>query len=97
MYTRLHHVFANGGDCAEGVVMEDRAPTTIASESVYRRTVGRPRKYACSWFAANKRIYLTEETLEKLRSVKTRDGLGSDDAAIQHLIKCYERLCAVER
>ena len=29
----------------------------------------------CAWFTANKRIYLTEETLEKLRTVKTRDGL----------------------
>ena len=61
--------------------MEDCSPTTFASDSVYRRTVGRPRKYACAWFTANKRIYLTEETLEKLRTVKTRDGLGSDDAA----------------
>ena len=55
--------------------MEDCSPTTFASDSVYRRTVGRPRKYACAWFTANKRIYLTEETLEKLRTVKTRDGL----------------------
>ena len=94
---RWHHVFANGGDCAERVVMEDRALTTFASESVYRRTVGRPRKYACSWFAVNKRIYLAEETLEKLRSVKTHDGFGSDDATVQHLVKCYERLRAVER
>ena len=56
--------------------MEDRAPTTFASDSVYRRTVGRPRKFACSWLAGNKRIYITEETLEetleKLRAVKTR-------------------------
>ena len=55
--------------------MEDCSPTTFASDSVYQRTVGRPRKYACAWFTANKRIYLTEETLEKLRTVKTRDGL----------------------
>ena len=38
-----------------------------------------------------------EETLEKLRTVKMRDGLGSDDAAVRHLIKCYEHLCATER
>ena len=77
--------------------MEDRAPTTFASDSVYRRTVGRPRMFACSWFAANKRIYITEETLEKLRAVKTRDGLGSDDAVVLHLIQRHERLCTIER
>ena len=89
--------FANGGSCVEKVVMEDRGSTTFTSDSVYRRTVGRPRKYACSWFVVNKRIYLTEETLEKWRTVKTHNGLGSDDAAVQHLIKCYERLYAIER
>ena len=77
--------------------MEDRVPTTFGSDGIYRRTVGRPRKYACSWFAANKRIYLTEETLSKLRAVKTCDSLGSDDAVVQHLLKCYERLCAIDR
>ena len=77
--------------------MEDNVSTNFDSESVYRRTVGRPRKYTCPWFAANKRIYVTQDTLEKLRAVKTRDGLGSDDAAVQHLLKCYERLCAIER
>ena len=86
--------FANGGGCVEKVVMEDRGLTTF---TFYRRTVGRPRKYACSWFVVNKRIYLTEETLEKWRTVKTCDGLGSDDAAVQHLIKCYECLYAIER
>ena len=77
--------------------MEDRTPTTFASGSVYRRTVGRPRKFAGSWFAANKRIYITEETLEKLRVVKTHDGLGSDDAVVLHLIQRHERLCTIER
>ena len=38
-----------------------------------------------------------EEMLDKMRSVKTCNGLGSDDTAVQHLIKCYEDLCAVER
>ena len=35
MYTWLHHIFANGGDCAERVVMEDHAPTTFTSESIF--------------------------------------------------------------
>ena len=79
-------------------MMEGHAPpTTFPTNSAYRRTVGRPRKYSGSWFAVNKRIYLTEKTLEKLRSVKTHSGLGSDDAAVQHLLKCYERLCSIER
>ena len=48
---REHDVFANGGNCTERVLMEDRIPTTFGSDRIYRRTVGRPRKYACSWFA----------------------------------------------
>jgi len=76
-------------------MMEGLAPpTTFPTDSAYRRTV---EKYSGSWFAANKRIYLTEETLKKLRSVKTCGGLGSDDAAVRHLLKCYERLCSIER
>lgn len=98
MHTRLDHVLqmaAHGGSL--DVRAEDSASITFASESVFRRTAGRPRKYACSWFAANKRIYISSETLEKLRAVKARSGLGSDDAVVLHLIQRHEHLCTIER
>lgn len=76
-------------------------PTTyIASpfrESAFRQRAGWPRKYEGSWFSANKRIYLAELTLEKLRAIKSSYRLGSDDAAVQHLIARHEYLCAMER
>ena len=66
-------------------------------ESVFWHRAGRPRKYKGSWFSANKRIYLAELTLEKLRAIKSSYRLGSDDAAVQHLIARHECLCATER
>lgn len=47
--------------------------TNIASpfcKSVFWQIAGRLNKYAGTWIVANKRIYLTEGTLEKLRVIK---------------------------
>lgn len=80
--------------------LEGRSTTNIASpfrESVFRQRAGRPRKYEGSWFSANQRIYLAELTLKRLRAIKSSYRLGSDDAAVQHLITRHEYLCAMER
>ena len=71
--------------------------TNIASpfcESIFRQRVGRPRKYEG---LCNKRIYLAELTLEKLRTIKSSNRLGSDNAAVQHLIARHEYLCTMDR
>ena len=92
IYARAFHYLhtckqmAGGGHGAWCVDLESRPTTHIASqfrEPAFRQRAGRPRKYEGSWFSANKRIYLTELTLEKLRAIKSSCRLGSDDAAVQ--------------
>ena len=91
---------ADGGNGAWCGDLEGRSTTYITSQfrkSAFRQKAGRPRKYEGSWFSANKRIYLAELTLEKLRAIKSFYRLGSDDAAVQHLIARHEYLCAMEK
>ena len=77
-----------------------RSTTDVSSllcVSAFRQRAGRPRKYEGSWFSSNKRIYLAEPTLKKLRAIKSLYGLSSDDGVVQYLIGRHEYLCAMER
>ena len=49
-------------------------PIDISSpfyESAFQQRAGRPRKYKDSWFFGNKRIYLTQLMLNKLKAIKS--------------------------
>ena len=41
-------------------------------ESGYRKRVGQPNKFGSSWFSVNRRIYIHESTLFKLREINDR-------------------------
>ena len=66
-------------------------------ESGYRKRVGQPNKFGGSWFSVNRRIYIHESTLFKLREIKDQNSLSSDDEVFQYLIMRHDYLCLVER
>ena len=49
------------------------------------------------WFSVNRRIYIHESTLFKLREIKDQNSLSSDDKVFRYLITCHDYLCLVER
>ena len=57
--------------------------------NLYQRA-GRLRKYEGLYFSANKRIYISELTMEKLRVIKSSNGLGSYDVTVLAHHGCRE-------
>ena len=55
-------------------------------ESGYRKRVGQPNKFGGSWFSVNRRIYIYESTLFKLREINDQNSLSSDDEVFRYLI-----------
>ena len=45
----------------------------------------------------NRRIYIHESTLFKLREIKDQNSLSSDDEVFRYLITRHDYLCLVER
>ena len=73
------------------------APTFYVANLAYRTRVGRPKKYEYPWSAMNKRAYVLETTLEKLRRVKEENGFSSDDEVLQYLLQHHVQLLSIEQ
>ena len=69
--------------------MVQSAPRSLPS------SVGRPRKYEGGWRCGNKRIYITNESFEKWRSLRAELGLPTDDAVACYLLAAAEGLKAI--
>ena len=54
-------------------------------------------KFGGLWFSVNRRIYIHESTLFKLREIKDQNSLSSDDDVFRYLIMRHDYLCLVER
>ena len=50
--------------------MADEVFTTATTTSVYKTSVGQPKKFSQSWRSVMKRIYVSEEVLLELNELK---------------------------
>jgi len=56
--------------------------STATAPSVYRTTVGWPKRFSQPWNFIMKRIYVSEEALLQFRDLKKLGSFASDDSAL---------------